>query len=160
MDRAGPEDALAVMAQDVAKAAAALVDLWDRTAHAASPRLSSLQLRALMVTRRSPGINLTGLADEVGASPPAASRLCDRLEAAGLLRRRRNPDDRREVGLVLTTHGHDTVDELHERRRSALQEVLAGMPPADRRHLLDGLQAFTDVTEARESQAASHGDSG
>ncbi|MEU9027126.1 MarR family winged helix-turn-helix transcriptional regulator [Streptomyces sp. NPDC048383] len=150
MDRAGPEDALAAMAHDVASAATALVDLWERTAHAASPRLSSLQLRALTAARLSPGINLTRLAEEVGAGAPAASRLCDRLEAAGLLRRRRNEDDRREVGLVLTTHGHEMVNGLQERRRRALQEVLGDMPSAHRRHLLEGLRSFAEVTETRD----------
>ncbi|MGW0362917.1 MarR family winged helix-turn-helix transcriptional regulator [Streptomyces sp. NPDC002990] len=135
------------MAQEVADAAAALVDLWERTAHTASPRLSSLQLRALTVTRRSPGINLTRLAEEVGAGAPAASRLCDRLEAAGLLRRQRSTDRRREVGLILTQRGHETVERLYERRSQALREVLLDMPADHRQHLLDGLRAFTEATE-------------
>lgn len=149
MDRAGlPEDPLSAAARDVATSVARLVDLWDRAALTTSPRLSSLQLRALTVTRRSPGINLTRLAEEVGAGVPAASRLCDRLEAAGLLRRRRSSDNRREVGLVLTQHGHETVDRLYERRSQALREVLSGMPPDHRRSLREGLRAFTEAAEA------------
>ncbi|WP_242438911.1 MarR family winged helix-turn-helix transcriptional regulator [Streptomyces sp. CB00455] len=128
-------------------AAAGLVDCWNRIAHTASPRLSSLQLRALNAIHRSPGINLTRLAEEVGAGAPAASRLCDRLEAAGLLRRRRSPDNRREVGLVLTHHGHEALDVLYERRSEALREVLRRMPAAQRRCLLDGLRAFTEATD-------------
>ncbi|MFF1410734.1 MarR family winged helix-turn-helix transcriptional regulator [Streptomyces sp. NPDC058289] len=146
MDRAGPEDRLSATAREVAQAATGLVDLWDRTAQAASPRLSDLQLRALTATRRHPGINLTRLAEEVGARAPAASRLCDRLEAAGLLHRRRSEDDRREVGLVLTRHGHEAIDELHERRFQALRQVLGDMPPDRRRCLLEGLRAFTRAT--------------
>lgn len=150
MDGAGPEDPLASMAHAVAKAAAALVDLWDRTARAASPRLSGLQLCALMIVRVSPGINLTRLAEEVGAGASATSRLCDRLEAAGLLRRRRRPNDRREVGLVLTHQGHESVDAMHERRCRAMLEVLRSMPSDRRLHLLEGLRAFSEVTEAGE----------
>lgn len=147
MDRAGPEDRLSATAREVAQAATGLVDLCDRTARTAFPRLSGLQLRALTVTRYRPGINLTRLAEEVGTRAPAASRLCDRLEAAGLLHRRRSVDDRREVGLVLTRHGHEAIDELHERRSQALRQVLEDMTPDRRRCLLEGLRAFTQATD-------------
>ncbi|MEU9234052.1 MarR family winged helix-turn-helix transcriptional regulator [Streptomyces subrutilus] len=120
----------------------ALVDLWAAAADSAPPRLSNLQWRALMAAQRSPGINLTRLAEEVGAGAPATSRLCDRLEAAGLLRRCRTEANRREVGLTLTRQGRETVDRLHERRTEALQEILGLMTTGDRQSLLDGLQAF------------------
>ncbi|MFI5867799.1 MarR family winged helix-turn-helix transcriptional regulator [Streptomyces sp. NPDC051546] len=147
MDRAGPEDRLSVTAREVAQAATGLVDLWARTSRAGSPRLSVLQLRALTATRHRPGISLTRLAEEVGAQAPAASRLCDRLEAAGLLHRRRSADDRREVGLVLTRHGQETIDELHERRSQALRQVLGDMPADRRQCLLEGLRAFAEAAD-------------
>ncbi|MGW1774887.1 MarR family winged helix-turn-helix transcriptional regulator [Streptomyces sp. NPDC002104] len=147
MDRAGPEDRLTATAREVAQAATGLVDLWDRTAQSASPRLSGLQLRALTATRHRPGITLNALAEEVGARAPATSRLCDRLEAAGLLHRRRSAGDRREVGLVLTPHGQETIDELHERRSQELRHVLGDMSPDRRLCLLEGLRAFTRATD-------------
>ncbi|MFD3547311.1 MarR family transcriptional regulator [Streptomyces sp. NPDC058655] len=142
------------MAREVAVAAAVLVDLWDRTAHSASPRLSNLQLRALTVIQGNPGINLTRLAEEVRAGAPAASRLCDRLEAAGLLRRERSTDNRREVGLVLTAHGGEAVDHLYERRSRALRAVLSGMSAEQRRYLLAGLRAFTEAMDVPPEQRA------
>ncbi|MFJ6797190.1 MarR family winged helix-turn-helix transcriptional regulator [Streptomyces sp. NPDC091268] len=143
MDRAGPpEDPLRGTAQEVADAAGALMDLWGRIAQATPPRLSHLQVKALVVVRRVPGVNLTRLAEEVGTGPPATSRLCDRLEAAGLLKRRRLEGNRREIGLTLTLHGQETLDHLQELRAEALEKVLNRMPPEQRRHLVDGLRAF------------------
>lgn len=88
MDRAGPpEDSLYDFARQVSEATDALVVTWHGAAQAAAPRLSTLQLQTLLIVHRYPGINLTSLAEHMGATPPAISRLCDRLEAAGLLGR-------------------------------------------------------------------------
>ncbi|MET9514729.1 MarR family transcriptional regulator [Streptomyces sp. NPDC002994] len=152
MDRAGPSnDPLHDFAVQVAEAAEALVDVWGQASHSASPRLSALQLEALLIARRSPGINLTGLADEVGAAPPAVSRLCDRLEAAGLLRREPAKTSRREIGLVLTLAGNGLIDSLFARRYALFGEILNRVSPAEREHLLAGLLAFSKAARAADS---------
>ncbi|MBT2493970.1 MarR family transcriptional regulator [Streptomyces sp. ISL-96] len=149
MDRAGPpDDPLHDFAVQVAEAAEAVVVAWAQASHSASPRLSALQLEALLIARRSPGINLTGLADEVGAAPPAVSRLCDRLEAAGLLRREPAKTSRREIGLVLTLAGNELIDALFARRYALFGDILARMPPAEREHLRAGLLAFSKAARS------------
>lgn len=154
MDRAGPSDAplhdddpLHDVAVQVAEAAGAVVTTWQLAARTLSPRLSSLQLEALLIVRRCPGINLTGLAEEAGATAPAVSRLCDRLEAAGLLRRERAPTSRREIVLVLTPHGRELLESLFARRHALFGDVLRRMPAADRTALLTGLLAFSKAGE-------------
>jgi DNA-binding MarR family transcriptional regulator len=74
--------------------------------------------------------------------PSSASRLCDRLEAIGLLRRVPDPRDRREVRLLLTPPARRLLDELRERRRAALAAVLDRMTPAARQDLVRALAAF------------------
>ncbi|MGX1881493.1 MarR family winged helix-turn-helix transcriptional regulator [Streptomyces sp. NPDC055287] len=143
MDRAGPADEPSgAFAAQVAEAAEAVVSAWTQAARTASPRLSALQLDALLIARRHPGINLTGLAYAVGTAPPAVSRLCDRLEAAGLLRREPAPTSRREIGLALTPQGHELIDTLFARRYAMFGAVLSRMPAAERDELLAGLLAF------------------
>ncbi|MFI0203821.1 MULTISPECIES: MarR family winged helix-turn-helix transcriptional regulator [Streptomyces] len=142
-----PEDPLYEMACGVAEAAGALMDLWERAAQSAPPRLSALQLRALVGVRGSPGINLTRLSEEIAATAPATSRLCDRLEAAGLLRRDRADSDRREIVLTLTEHGRQAIDVLVVQRSRAIYEVLGHVPVEQCRELLSGLQAFTRAAE-------------
>ncbi|MFD3699663.1 MarR family winged helix-turn-helix transcriptional regulator [Streptomyces sp. NPDC058646] len=130
------------------------MDACERASQSASPRLSALQLRALTAVRGCPGVNLTRLADEIGATTPATSRLCDRLEAAGLLRRDRADDDRREIVLTVTQHGRETLELLSERRTRAVYEVLKHVPQGQGHELLHGLQAFA---QAADGASPSHG---
>ncbi|MEU1332605.1 MarR family transcriptional regulator [Streptomyces sp. NPDC005865] len=149
MDRAASSDeSLNVLARQVSEHAEALVEVWSEAARAADPRLSSLQLQALLITHRCPGINLTGMAERVGAAPPTVSRLCDRLEAAGLLMRHRATTNRREIGLTLTARGREMLDALSERRFRAIRGVLQHVPAAQREALVAGLRSFTDATGA------------
>ncbi|MER0449996.1 MarR family transcriptional regulator [Streptomyces sp. Edi4] len=153
MDRAGSSDSdsLHAVARQVSEAAEALVMAWNGAAQTAVPRLSALQLEALSVARRYPGINLTGLAERIGATSPAASRLCDRLEAAGLLDRRRTSANRREIELTLTASGREMLEVLSERRLTAISDILQRVTVAQRGALLAGLRAFTEAVEAEEA---------
>ncbi|AYG78242.1 hypothetical protein DWB77_00349 [Streptomyces hundungensis] len=144
------DDSLHGVAQQVSEAAEDLITAWNRATQTAVPRLSNLQREALSVAHRHPGINLTGLAERIGASPPAASRLCDRLEAAGLLKRRRTSANRREIELTLTSQGRDMLEVLSERRLGAIRRVLRGVPAAQRGALLAGLRAFSEAVAAAE----------
>ncbi|MGW7067171.1 MarR family winged helix-turn-helix transcriptional regulator [Streptomyces sp. NPDC054855] len=148
MDREGL-DPLDEPTEETVAAVEMLVSLWARASQALSPRLSALQLEALLITSRNPGINLTGLAVEVGAALPAVSRLCDRLEAAGLLCREPAPTSRREIGLALTQQGGEIIDALLSRRSQLFGDVLSCMPTAAQRQFLAGLQEFTDAARAR-----------
>ncbi|PJN01451.1 MarR family transcriptional regulator [Streptomyces sp. CB01201] len=149
MDRAGSsrDDSARVLARQVSEAAEALIVTWTAVAQDAVPRLSTLQLEALLIVRRSPGINLTGLAERISATPPAASRLCDRLEAAGLLDRRRTSANRRAIELRLTSHGLRMLDTLSERRIDAIGRVLGEVPADQGEALLAGLRAFAEAVE-------------
>ncbi|MFJ7147108.1 MarR family winged helix-turn-helix transcriptional regulator [Streptomyces sp. NPDC100445] len=137
----GDHDPLSV-ALEIADAADGLANLWSVAAQGASLRLSPHQLRALRILESQPGLNLTALAEGMEIGPPTASRLCDRLEAAGLLERLLHPHRRREVRLVLTAPGRHVLDEVAARRSQALAAVLAAMAPGDRDALSLGMRAF------------------
>jgi DNA-binding MarR family transcriptional regulator len=138
----GPGDDPLSVALEVADAVDGLAHLWAVAAQGASLRLSPHQLRALRILESEPGLNLTSLADSMEIGPPTASRLCDRLEAAGLLERLLHPSRRREVQLVLTGRGRQVLNEVAARRSQALAAVLAAMEPGERAALSGGLQAF------------------
>ncbi|MFC8850818.1 MULTISPECIES: MarR family transcriptional regulator [unclassified Micromonospora] len=53
--------------------------------------VSPTQLRVLSLISARPRTNVNGLAELLDVVPSAASRLCDRLEAIGLLRRVADP---------------------------------------------------------------------
>ncbi|MEU1463178.1 MarR family winged helix-turn-helix transcriptional regulator [Streptomyces sp. NPDC005727] len=142
-DRArGSGDDPSADAQAITDAVERLANLWSVAAQEAAVRLSLHQLRALRALERAPESNLTGLAESLDIGLPTASRLCDRLEAAGLLDRELHPHRRREVQLRLTVQGRRVLADVARRRTQALAGVLAVMPPAERSALVRGMRAF------------------
>nr|WP_225823406.1 MarR family transcriptional regulator [Streptomyces sp. TML10] len=134
-------------ARDLADAVEGLTTLWSLAAQGAALRLSLHQLRALRALESAPGLNLTALAERLDIGLPTASRLCDRLEAAGLLERVLHPHKRREVQLNLTTRARRVLGDVARRRARALAAVLEGMEPEDRSALRQGLRAMLAALE-------------
>ena len=90
------------VAAAVESAVESLLAVLDRARLAQSPAIPPTQLRVLAIVSRARHTNMNRLAEALDVVPSSASRLCDRLEATGLLRRTPDPRDRREVRLVLT----------------------------------------------------------
>ncbi|MDF3301245.1 MarR family winged helix-turn-helix transcriptional regulator [Streptomyces tropicalis] len=134
------------VARVTSEAAELLEVLWGR---ASTAPVSASQLRVLFILEHNEGINLRTLADTLGSTPPSTSRLCDRLEAVGFVRRQTAATSRREVQLELSRRGHAFLADLRARRETALQSVLERMPAAQRAALLTGLEAFCAVASER-----------
>jgi DNA-binding MarR family transcriptional regulator len=148
----------AALAAAVDAATGALVITLGRAEEEVLPRVSVSQLRALLIISRQASTNLNQLAEELGAIPSSASRLCDRLVAAGLVTRRPGSVDRREVELRVSAEGQRLVDGLRETRVSQLATVLAAMSADGRRALLQGLREFQRAAERIEGAAAASDD--
>jgi DNA-binding MarR family transcriptional regulator len=103
------------------------------------------QLRALVVLQRNGEMNLAGLAERLDVHPSNATRLCDQLVRARLLRRTQADHDRRHVVLRLTPAGERLVAGVLGHRRRALAEILDRMSPPDRTMLARTLAAFADA---------------
>ncbi|MFF5506498.1 MarR family winged helix-turn-helix transcriptional regulator [Streptomyces roseolus] len=138
----GPGEDPFSFALEIADAVDGLTDLWSSASQQASLRLSQHQLRALQILRSKPKLNLTGLAKSMDIALPAASRLCDRLAAAGLLERVLHPHKRREVQLHLTVYGRHLLGEVASHRSRALAEVVVAMDATELEALRRGLLAF------------------
>ena len=108
------------------------------------------QLRALLAIERSEGMNLRSLGEALASKAPAVSRLCDRLQADGLLERVPSPNSRREVELRLSRRGHALLAEYRAARVKELQAVLASMSTTDLAHLIRGMAGFRDAVLARQ----------
>ena len=130
-----------------------LLAVLDRARIAQSPAIPPTQLRVLTVIARIRHTNMSGLADALNVVPSSASRLCDRLEATGLLRRVPDPRDRREVRLLLTPAARRLLDDLRDRRREALGQVLERMTSAGRQELVKALAAFDAAATLAEDDA-------
>ncbi|WP_433384295.1 MarR family winged helix-turn-helix transcriptional regulator [Micromonospora sp. KLBMP9576] len=130
------------LAAAIDAAAATLVGVLDSAVSRHQMTVSPTQLRVLSLISGRPETNVNGLAELLDVVPSSASRLCDRLEATGLLRRVPDPRDRREVRLVPTAAAETLLRELQERRHRAVQVVLDRMPARVQRDLLLALVAF------------------
>ncbi|MEU1751640.1 MarR family transcriptional regulator [Micromonospora matsumotoense] len=141
------------MAAELDGATGALLSLWEAARESTTSRLSSAQLRAVMAVERYDGINLRRLAALLNMLLSSASRLCDRLVAAGMLEREPGRSDRREIALHLTPEAVRLLAALRRDRRQRLADVLAGMSGEGRQALLRGLVEFDRVARAREGEA-------
>lgn len=75
---------------------------------------TGVQWRVLLMLQHWPGVNQGVLADKLEVEPITACRMVDRLEQAGLVERRRDPDDRRAWQVFLTEAGQPVVAQLRE----------------------------------------------
>jgi len=116
-------------------------------------RVSPPQLRALLVIAAHDGINLNMLAARLGAIPSSASRLCGRLESAGLVVRGLSPSDRREVVLRVAPEGGRFLAELRSARRRALAGVLTHLGTEDLEAIVRSLAVLREA-ERRSSERA------
>lgn len=123
-----------------------LLRLARRWRHAGQPDavgdgLSPHQERALLALTRltdradRPGVRVSALAEHLDIAPRSATEVADALEAAGLLARRPDPDDRRAVLLTPTPAARHTVEQVRERRRAAADRAVAALDAGDRAEL-------------------------
>ncbi len=82
------------------------------------------------------------LSDELGCSPSAATRLCDRLVGKELIARHREGTNRREVLVEATQAGQDLVREVTRIRRSEISRILRRLSPEGRAAMVESLTAF------------------
>ncbi|GAA1897533.1 MarR family transcriptional regulator [Streptomyces durmitorensis] len=136
--------------ETVAHAACSVSDLlevlWGR-GHEAAPSgpLPPSQFRALTVIKEQRKVNQRTLGEVLGSRPSAVSRLCDRLEAAGLIERLPSTTSRREVQLRLSRRGSSVLEEFRTLRVREVEAVLETMSPAHLATLSEGLNLFQEA---------------
>lgn len=133
------------VAAAIEELASPLVLTWLRADDVTNEKVSPAQLRAMVVLDRTASCNLTQLAQELDTIPSWASRLCDRLTAAGYVERQAGGQDRREVVLRLRGEGRQLLADLRRRRRDLLGDVVDQMTASERAALLVGLEGFARV---------------
>ncbi|MFF4321374.1 MarR family winged helix-turn-helix transcriptional regulator [Streptomyces sp. NPDC001568] len=117
--------------------------LYENARHSTGGSLvSATQLRLMCLVDRHPGLRMRALAQLLGATGPSMTRLCDRLEAAGFLRRHPSPGDGREITIRLTPAGEDHLARIRETRERRLAIALDAMPAGTRHALAHGLEGL------------------
>jgi DNA-binding MarR family transcriptional regulator len=85
------------------------------------------------------------LAEALGLSLPAASRLAGELEDHRLVERSEDPADRRRTVVRLHPATKEAVDTWLERRREPLERTLAALDESERAAFLKGLHILSDA---------------
>ena len=124
-------------------ASRALVGVSARSLADVEETVTPTQFRMLVVLETNGAGTLGHLAASLGVNASTAQRQVDRLVGDGLVDRRENPQDRREVSIALTRHGSRLVDAVTTRRRAAIARIVQDMPDSDRQALIAALEAFT-----------------
>jgi DNA-binding MarR family transcriptional regulator len=112
----------------VLTASRALVAMAARSLADAGEEVTLTQYRSLVVLASRGAQDLASLAAALAVTAPTASRLVERLVRKGLVRRRTDRHDRRQVRIALTETGRDLVDLVTERRRQEITNLLASIP--------------------------------
>ncbi|MFR9674934.1 MarR family winged helix-turn-helix transcriptional regulator [Streptomyces sp. TR06-5] len=141
---------------DTAQAASDVIELlevlWERGRDTVpTAPVSPSQLRVLYSLDREEGMNLRRLGELLDSAPSSVSRLCDRLQAMGLLERTPSPVSRRELELHLTRKAKRYLVDLRARREEALLTVLDRMPARARKDLTKGLQALRFAAQEQDA---------
>ncbi|WP_433035420.1 MarR family winged helix-turn-helix transcriptional regulator [Actinomycetospora sp. CA-053990] len=115
--------------------------------------VSPSHLRALQSLDHLGGAKVTALGDALGVPPSTASRISDRLTAAGLITREVAPDNRRATWLDLTPAGRAVLSDLADARAQELVCVTEAMTPEERDALLLGAEGFARAYEVVSARA-------
>ena len=133
------------MVDAVLTASRVLVGIAARSLVDLDEEVTLTQFRSLVVLASRGPQGMASLADALGVTPPTASRLCDRLVRKGLVRRRGDRADRRQVRIGLTEAGRRLVDVVTERRRIDIASLLESVPEDARRSVVSGLQLLAEA---------------
>ena len=89
------------------------------------------QASLLFTIQRQPGIGVRELAALERMSAPGMSKYIARLETAGLIDREPSSEDRRRIGLRVSSEGERVLRSVKSRRTAWLAARLRGLSPAE-----------------------------
>ncbi|GAA4015838.1 MarR family transcriptional regulator [Sphingomonas swuensis] len=116
------------LAWDIGETSLAIRRAFDRKA--AMLGITRAQWRVLAHLDHQPGRKQVELADRMDVEPITLCRIVDKLEEAGLVERRRDPDDRRAWRLYLCESAAPLLTKLHALADEFSADVFGNLDPA------------------------------
>jgi MarR family 2-MHQ and catechol resistance regulon transcriptional repressor len=111
-------------------------------------RLSPVEAEVMMRLSRSPGsrLRMTDLAAQTSLSTSGVTRVVDRMERDGLIRREACPSDRRSSFAVVTDAGRQRLEEALPSHLALIQQWLIDpLTPEQLAGLLESLRIIRDA---------------
>ena len=144
----GPTDGAVVPVEDVAALRGAVLILARRLRHQqAGDELSPSEAAVMGRVGRAGPMTPGQLAKSEHVQPPSMTRIIERLEARGFLRRTPDPTDRRQVLVARTDAGNDFVERSRAVRTAWLTQQVSKLEPDDQRVLAAATAALTRLAE-------------
>jgi len=114
--------------------------------------VSPAQMALLDWIAASNGCGVQDIAAGLGLTPPTVSVGVRRLEAAGLLKRKPNPQDKRSVQFFLTARGQALQQQSRNFRRQKLELILSGLTQQEQETLLGLLAKALQAAESKNTE--------
>lgn len=96
------------------------------------------------------GVPLSQICQQMLADNSNLTRMVDRLEARGLVRRAADPNDRRVTLVQLTEAGKALIDELRPRHRDLVEQRMSHLTPAQLAAFQEAMQTLYDALQVAE----------
>jgi DNA-binding MarR family transcriptional regulator len=106
-------------------------------------RLGFTQLAALYAAAGTATLTVADLAEQLGRSPSATSRIVSSLEARGLLSRHEEVADRRQRTVSVTAEGTALLAQIDRARADQFLSVVRPLPPEERALIAMGVAALS-----------------
>lgn len=119
-----------------------LVGMSARSIASVDDSITIPQFRLLVVLSTRGPMKLAMLAEFLDVKPSTATRMIDRLVAAGLVDRQVSTVSRREIVLDLTDAGVSVVGRVTRQRRREIARIVSRMPERQRSALVEAFEAF------------------
>lgn len=142
----GRDELIATLAEEMPLYISAAVRFQVAVAHQLGMPVTDVHALATLLEVGPVGVSR--LAELMGTTAGAATRVADRLERAGLVRREPDPDDRRRIVLQLVPEQVATVAEFYQPMEVRWQRQIEGYTDDQLRFTLEFLRAGRESAQA------------
>jgi len=151
MPHRDPERMLGFVIHDVSRL---LRRRYEQYARTEGLGLTRTQCAVLAHLARQEGVNQATLAQSLDIEPITLVRLLDRLQEAGFIQRKPDPQDRRAYVLELTATARPILDRIYELAAKVYEDAQAGMSKTETEQLLSLLHRTKSNLARRTSEDA------
>ena len=114
--------------------------------------LTLSQMEMVGFIAQSQGCRIQDIADGLGITPPTVSVAIRRLEEAGWLARKPDPEDGRASIISLTGKSIKTMKKVMEAQREGIRQFFIGLDKEERQQLVSLLEKAIESAEIRKSE--------
>ena len=112
--------------------------------------LSQPEYRALCLASERPKYTMQQIANELGFTKGGATRVVNRLEKKGYIKRQRSPEDGRVCCVQVTSQGSMLVKSVSRDNEARLDRIMSKIDPGMRVVISTALRSFVDAIRVEE----------